>query len=251
MAHEINNPLAGIMQNSQLIYSRLTQAIPANDKVAADLGVSMAAINSYMTQRGILKQLQSIHHASQRITQIIENMLTFSKKSDLQRKESDPVTLMENTLALLKNDPVLNHRQHGHSVKIIREYASCLPKIFCETSKIQQVMFNLFKNAVESMNAKTYDNDAPQLTIRLKSGQAHLHIDVEDNGTGIDTETCKHIFEPFFTTKGFEKGTGLGLSISYFIIVDHHGGQMTVNSTPGKGTCFTVKLPFRSGNRTG
>nr|NJM02927.1 hypothetical protein [Desulfobacula sp.] len=111
-------------------------------------------------------------------------------------------------------------------------------------------MFNLLKNAAYSMNSKPYDNGAPKLIIRLKKGQSMVHIEIEDNGAGMDPETCKRVFEPFFTTKGPEKGTGLGLSISYFIIVDHHGGRMEVDSTPGKGTLFTVKLPFRSKDRS-
>ena len=107
----------------------------------------------------------------------------------------------------------------------VREYQSDLPGIFGKKTKIQQVLFNLFKNASQSMNAKTYTNETPKLIIRLKKGLAQVHIEVEDNGTG------------------------MGLSISYFIIADHHGGQMEVDSTPGKGTRFTVKLPFRSKNR--
>ncbi len=245
MAHEINNPLAGIMQNTQVIHNRLTKELPANDKAAEELGTSMAVITSFMEKRGVLNQLQHINQASQRIAQIIENMLSFSKKSDLQRKEVNLKELMDNTIELVNNDPDFKKQGELNPIEIIREYKSDLPKVFCEQTKIQQVLFNLFKNASESMNSKQYENETPKLTIRLKKGLTMAHIEVEDNGTGMDAQTCKHVFEPFFTTKGMEKGTGLGLSISYYIIVDHHGGQMEFDSTPGKGTRFTVKLPFR------
>ena len=73
-----------------------------------------------------------------------------------------------------------------------------------------------------------------------------VQIEVEDNGPGMDDKTRKKVFEPFFTTKESGRGTGLGLSVSYFIIVDDHGGEMSVDSTPGRGTVFSVKLPVRT-----
>lgn len=249
MAHEINNPLSGIMQNAQIIHNRLTRDIPANHDTAEELGTSMAVINSFMEKRGILRQLENIHQAGQHAAEIIENMLSFSKKSDLKRKEINLDDLIDTTLDLIKNDAGFKKKEGCQPIEIIREYNPDLPGIFGEKTKIQQVLFNLFKNASQSMNSKTYHNETPKLIIRLKKGLTQVHIEVEDNGTGMDPETCKRVFEPFFTTKGPEKGTGLGLSISYFIIADHHGGQMEVDSTPGKGTLFTIKLPFRSKNR--
>ncbi|MFA5905695.1 MAG: PAS domain S-box protein [Desulfobacula sp.] len=246
MAHEINNPLAGIMQNAQVIYNRLAKSLPANDKAAEESGTTMEAINSFMEKRGILRQLQNINLASQRVSKIIENMLSFSKKSDLIRKEADLEELIDNTIELVKNDTSFKKSCKIRPIEIVREYNKDLPKIYCEKSKIQQVLFNLIKNASESMNSKKYENENPKMILRLKKGRTNVHIGVEDNGTGMDAETCKHVFEPFFTTKGADKGTGLGLSISYFIIVDDHGGQLEVDSTPGNGTRFTVKLPFRS-----
>ena len=111
------------------------------------------------------------------------------------------------------------------------------------------MLFNLFKNASDAMNSKTYENDFPKLILRLKSGQGHVHILVEDNGPGIPREICQHIFEPFFTTKK-DKGTGLGLSISYSIITEDHGGHMEVETEPDKGTKFIIKLPFRQKDRS-
>ena len=250
MAHEINNPLSGIMQNAQIIHNRLTRDIPANHGTAEELGTSMAVIHSYMEKRGILRQLENIHQAGRHVSEITENMLSFSKKSDLQRTEINLEALIDTTLDLAKNDAGFKKREGFPSIEIIREYHPDLPGIYGEKTKIQQVLFNLFKNASQSMNSKTYADDTPKLTIRLKKGLTQVLIEVEDNGTGMDPETCKRVFEPFFTTKGPEKGTGLGLSISYFIIADHHGGQMEVDSTPGKGSLFTVKLPFRSKDRT-
>lgn len=246
MAHEINNPLAGILQNAQVIRNRLTQDLPANDIAAGESGTSMAAIKNFMEKRNILHQLDNIHQAGLRVVKIIENMLSFSKKSDLVRREVDLAELIDNTLELVKNDYCLKKKCDFKTMEIIRDYSKDLPAIFCEKSKIQQVLFNLFKNASESMISKKYENETPKLTLCLKKDPGNIHIEVEDNGPGMNEETRRRVFEPFFTTKGLDKGTGLGLSISYFIIVDDHGGEMSVDSTPGKGARFTIKLPFRS-----
>jgi len=84
----------------------------------------------------------------------------------------------------------------------------------------------------------------PKFHLRLKVVAKMLQIEVEDNGVGMDAETRKHIFEPFFTTKSVGQGTGLGLFISYYVVVEKHSGTLTVESTPGAGTCFTIQLPL-------
>lgn len=246
MAHEINNPLAGMIQNAQVIHNRLTKDLPANAAAARELDLSLPAIRRYMESRGILTHLDGITQAGMRAAKIIENMLSFAKKGDSSRKKVDLALLADKTLDLAKNDYGLKKAFDVKHMDLVREYSPDLPAVFCEESKIQQVLFNLFKNAAESMGGKTTEGDGPRLTIRLKQEDRMVCIEVEDNGPGMDEETRKRIFEPFFTTKGPEKGTGLGLSVSYFIIVDNHGGQMTVDSSPGKGARFTVRLPLRS-----
>jgi PAS domain S-box-containing protein len=245
MAHEINNPLAGMILNAQVIHNRLTKDLPANEAAARELNLSMPAIRRYMENRGILNHLDSITQAGLRAAKIIENMLSFSKKSDSFRKKVDLAVLADKTLDLAKNDHGLNKTCDAKHMDIVREYSPDLPEVFCEETKIQQVLFNLFKNASESMGGGTAEGERPRLIIRLKQEDLMVCIEVEDNGPGMDEETRKRIFEPFFTTKGPEKGTGLGLSVSYFIVVDNHGGQMTVDSSPGKGARFTVRLPLR------
>ncbi|MCP4761686.1 MAG: GHKL domain-containing protein, partial [archaeon] len=125
-------------------------------------------------------------------------------------------------------------------IEIIRKY-SPVPMVLCEGSKIQQVLFNILKNASQAMSLQKTNN--PKLILRLLKKEDMVLIEIEDNGPGMDEKTRKKIFEPFFTTKTLNKGTGLGLSVSYFIIVDDHGGEMKVDSAPGRGTTFRIKLP--------
>ena len=244
MAHEINNPLAGMIQNAQVIHNRLTQDLPANTDAADKYNISMDAIQKYMEERGILGQLNNIGAAGQRAARIIRNMLSFSKKSSSQRTRVNLPELIETTLELAQSDYNLKKQHDFKNIRIIREFSSDLPQVLCEESKIQQVLFNLIKNASESMGEDDAAREA-QLVIRLKNEFSQVSIEVEDNGPGMDEETRKRIFEPFFTTKSVDKGTGLGLSVSYFIVVDDHGGEMFVESQPGDGARFIVKLPLR------
>ncbi len=245
MAHEINNPLAGMMQSAQVIRNRMTKEIPANEKTAQALGTSVGTIKKYMEKRDILNQLANIRNAGQRAARIISNMLSFSKKSDSERREVDLSRLIDDTLDLAVNDYNLKKKYDFRSVEILKEFEPGLPTILCEQSKIQQVIFNIIKNASESMHQDKKAGKTPRIIFRLSQLADMVCIEVEDNGPGIDADIRKRIFEPFFTTKSVDKGTGLGLSVSYFIIVDDHGGEMEVKSKPGKGTNFIVKLPFR------
>jgi len=245
MAHEINNPLAGMMQNAQVAHNRLTMNIPANDILAEKLGTSMVVINEFMEKRGILTQLESINKTGLRTSKIINNMLSFARKSDSKRREIDLKILIDDTIELIKNDYDLKKKYDFNQVEIIKEFNNKTPKIFCEGSKIQQVLFNIIKNASEAMSSQSKKQ---KLTLRLFKIQNKVCIEIEDNGPGMNEKISKRIFEPFFTTKSADKGTGIGLSLSYFIIVDDHGGEMEVDSVLGKGTKFIIKLPFRSKN---
>ncbi len=245
MAHELNNPLAGMIQNAEVINNRLTKNLPANIKAAEELDISLASISEYMGKRGILNQLNHISQAGDRAAKIIRNMLTFSRKSGSIREQVNLPELVDATIELAQNDYNLKKHSDFKNIQIVREYSSKLPAILCEKSKIQQVLFNLFKNAAESMSEGERKEES-RLTIRLKEELSRVHIEIEDNGSGIDEKTRKRIFEPFFTTKSVDKGTGLGLSVSYFIVVDDHDGDMLIESKPGKGAKFIINLPLQS-----
>ncbi|MCD4719869.1 MAG: cache domain-containing protein [Desulfobacula sp.] len=244
MAHEINNPLAGMMQNAQVIHNRLTKNMPANDKIAKKIGTSMTIIKKFMEERNILHHLENINEAGIRAATVIKNVLSFAKKSDSNKNTQYLSHLIEKTLKLAQNDYDLKKRYDFKQIKITRDYDPDLPFVFCNGSKIQQVFFNIFKNAADAMHEGNLHHEKPILILRLLKDENMARIEIEDNGPGMDKETCKRIFEPFFTTKEVDKGTGLGLSVSYYIIVEDHKGEMSVESSPGKGTCFIIKLPL-------
>jgi PAS domain S-box-containing protein len=242
MAHEINNPLAGIIQNTQVIKNRLIRPLPANIEAARDCGIDLERLNDYMEKRNIFTMMNLVIDSGLRAAHIVENMLSFSRKSGHRKSTHYLHDIMENTLELVGNDYNLKKRYDFRNIHIHKDYRENAPPVVCEKNKIQQVFLNILKNGAEAMAEA--ETQAPQFFIRCyKEGEAAV-IEIEDNGPGMDRDTLKRIFEPFFTTKEVGLGTGLGLSVSYFIITEDHDGLMTVDAALGKGTLFTIKLPL-------
>jgi PAS domain S-box-containing protein len=245
MAHEINNPLAGIMQNVQVLRNRFLDATQKNKQVAEECNTHMEGIKAYTEQRGQLQAMDHIMDSANRAAEIVENMLSFSRKSEFEFELHDLADIMENAIELATKKYNLQKKQDFRQIEIVREYQEGLPQIPCERTKIQQVLLNLLANGAEAMSDGTNENENPRLVVRLRLEKEMACIEVEDNGPGMPEKVKKRVFEPFYSTKGVGQGTGLGLSISYFIVVDHHRGTMEVESAPGKGTTFIIHLPLQ------
>ena len=244
MAHEINNPLAGIMQNTQVIQNRLSGNLPKNQKAAEEIGTDMETIQAYIKSRGIEKMIDNISESGQRAARIVENMLNFSRKSESLYIPHDLRDLVDKTIELAANDYDLKKKYDFRNIKIVKEYDPQLPNVYCDSSKIQQVVFNILKNGVHAMADNKDRGIRPRLVLRLRKNGNMAVMEIEDNGPGMDDEVRKRVFEPFFTTKEVGRGTGLGLSISYFIVTKNHNGKMAVESTVGKCTRFIISLPI-------
>ncbi|MDY6905653.1 MAG: PAS domain S-box protein [Thermodesulfobacteriota bacterium] len=254
MAHEINNPVAGMMQNADVILRRLENDHPANHDAAASAGTTMAAIRAFLEKRGIVHQLELIHASGKQAARVVQNMLSFARKSGSQALPCSLATLIDNTIELAAHDYDLKKKYDFRNIVIDRRYDPELPAVFCEESKIQQVLLNIFRNGAEAMNAsrvRTGRPETPRFIVKTSHEEDHVVIEIGDNGPGMDKQTRKRLFEPFFTTKGVGEGTGLGLSVAYFIITENHGGEMEVHSSPGNGTTFVVRLPVDGVGRTG
>ncbi len=243
MAHEINNPLAGILQNLQVMRNRITHTTDRNTSAAESAGTSLEAIQAYMEDRELIKMMDSISEAGRRAAKIVDNMLSFSRKDEAYFAPNDIEEIIERSVELASNDYNLKKRFDFRHIQIIREIDSLDP-IPCESSQIQQVLLNLLSNSAQAIAEDLEGSPEPQITIRLKAEDDMALIEIEDNGPGMDAETRKRAFEPFFTTKDVGHGTGLGLSVSYFIITENHGGTMNLASTLGQGTCFSIRIPY-------
>lgn len=244
MAHEINNPLAGILQNMQVLESRLFKDNPKNIRAAGESGTTLEAIRGYLERRGLLATMHSIMDSGKRAARIVENMLNFSRKSDSGKLPQNIPALLDKTVDLVSNDYNLKEHYDFRQITIAREYDENLPSVPCNGNKLQQVFLNLIKNAAQAMAENPDKNKEILLKLRVREENDGIRVEIEDTGPGMPENTRKRVFEPFFTTREPGTGTGLGLSVSYFIITEHIGGTMTVESTPGHGTKFIIHLPF-------
>lgn len=208
IAHEINNPLTGI-----LVYASL---ITSDPKLAPELKPDM----------------DTIVRETQRCASIVKGLLDFSRETPPHKHPLILKTVLEEALNLVI------HQNLFHAITIKREFMAELPPVMADHNQIEQVFINLLLNAGQAMNG----SGELTITTGLVPGGASVYTAVKDTGCGIPDEHLGKIFDPFFTTKE-QNGTGLGLSVS-FGIVANHGGKIGVESVVGKGTAFTVILPL-------
>ncbi len=210
IAHELNNPINNIVLTAEALkedFSTLGQ------EEAQDL------IHDILVQ-------------SQRASEIVRNLLDFSRSEQPVSEPVDIVHILRDTLKLVQNQITLS------GVEVERDISSDLPIIHGNPKTLQQVFLNLFINAIQAMR----DGGILAVRARTENGGQWLKVEVADTGIGIDSEDLPHIFEPFYTTKEVGRGTGLGLSVSYSI-AQKHGGHIEVKSQKGEGSTFTVVLP--------
>jgi len=209
VAHELNNPLTGIVTYSNLLLER-AECDPTSQN-----------------------SIQKIANQANRCRDIIRGLLDFSRQRKPQTKPTDINFLINECVSLIEQQALF------HNVEIVKVFQKDLPLIVVDPSQIQQVYMNMIINAAEAM-----DGDG-RLTITTRLDPSHKYVDIEfsDTGNGISEENIEKIFEPFFTTKDVGHGTGLGLAISYGIVKEH-GGTISVESQVGLGTQFTISLPL-------
>ncbi len=239
MAHEINNPLGIILGAVQNAKRRLDPGMEKNLDLAGELGLDFKKLELYLEKRSIPFYLTSIKTASERAAGIVRKMLSFSRKSKSNKSIHNISEIIDNALDIASNDYDLKKKYDFKSFNIIREYEPNL-SVLCIETEIMQVILNIVTNAAHAIVDK---KKVPRIIIRTKNIATDCIIEIIDNGPGLDKKTQDKIFEPFYTTKAPGKGTGLGLSVSYFIITNNHNGSLSVESEPGKGAKFIIKMP--------
>jgi len=245
MAHEINNPLGGVLQNLQNIRRRVSPDLPANISAALEAGCTLDSIQNYLESRQVFQFLDSAIASGQRAAHIVSNMLEFSRQTESRREPVSLNDVLDKSLELASSDFDLKKRYDFRSISVIRHYEPDLPLARCSRTEIEQVLLNLLRNAAQAMSLKEYGEERPTITLRTFREGGSIVMEVEDNGPGMEESVRKRVFEPFFTTKHVGEGTGLGLSVSYFIVTNNHKGTFEVDSSPGRGARFTIRLPLR------
>ncbi len=180
------------------------------------------------------KYIGQIIDETTRVGRVVSDLLAFSRRSKPQRTNADLNAIIRSTLGILR------HRlELGNIVAYLRLCGS-LPPVECDGSQMQQVIMNLVMNGAEACHNKGKGT----VSIETRREDDSVVLEISDTGDGIPKDVLPKIFDPFFTTKGEVKGVGLGLSVVYGII-DAHGGDIEVNSTPGEGTRFKVTIPMK------
>ncbi len=245
MAHEINNPLGGIIQNANVIHNRLTDPdMPANIAAAQEVGITMGQISSFIQARKIAQGIERILASGKRASEIVDSMLAFSRKENGFRSAQNIDEIIDKCLELLTLDYDIKKSYDFKQINILREYQEYLPVVVCEAGKIQQVIINILKNSAEAMQEERIDDPCIILRLINCEDKNKIRIEIENNGLPLTEEMEKRIFEPFFTTKKASQGSGLGLSVSYFIITEVHGGDIWVEPSRDKGANFIIELPL-------
>ncbi len=244
IAHEISNPLSGILQNLQVLRNRLSGNLPKNRDEAEACGISFESIESYMRKREILEIIETLIDSGRMASDIVGDMLSFSRNHSPNHVPIDLTTLLDKSVRLAEKDYNMKKGYDFRDIEIIRLYDENMPHVSCNCQQIQQVFLNILLNCAQAMAEDRANRKRPKscLTLRAKYLDGTACIEIEDNGPGMEENILQNIFEPFFTTKKLGEGTGLGLWISHFIITQRHGGKISVESTPGKGSIFFIQL---------
>ncbi len=208
IAHEVKNPLTGILG-----YAQLTK-------------------RKFNTDDPLYKNLEVIEKETKRCRSIIDNLMRFARAEHAEKRPTNVVQTIRDAVA------IVDHQLGIKQVAIELDLPPQLPQVNANANQLQQVVMNLMINAQQALEGKP---GRVRVAARLEN-PGWLTIEVSDDGPGIPPEIQSRIFEPFFSTKGVGEGTGLGLSVSYGIIKDH-SGDITVRSVPGQGATFLITIP--------
>ena len=214
VAHEINNPLSGILNLSMVMQRMLKED-----------GVPPERMQEFR------RHLEQVTRETERVGRIVSDLLAFSRQSRPRIGKADLNEVVRSTLT------VIDHKIRQEGSQVALELEPDLPPVHGDAAQLQQVVLNLVMNAAEA----TPGGGALRVRTRSTSGAREVVLEVSDTGVGIPASILPKIFDPFFTTKEEAKGTGLGLAVVYGI-VEAHGGDIEVESEPGRGTTFRVKL---------
>ena len=218
VAHEVNNPLAGILTYARLVIKKLNK-LPCDPADRSEM----------------IENLLTIERESRRCGDLMRNLLTFARQTPSRRERNDLNLLVRDALTLV------HHQLELKGIELKVNLLENLSPVRCDSGQIRQVVLALVVNAVEAMP----DGGVLQVSTEIAPDGQTVYLRVLDTGVGIPVETLPHIFDPFFTTKETQQSTGLGLAVAHSI-VEQHGGEIVVNSTPGKGSEFRVRLPLEA-----
>lgn len=261
MAHEINNPINFIYGNLSHVsrYSEdLLNLLELYDRYypqpVPEIKAEKDKVDVEFLIADLPQILESMQVGADRISQIVKALRNFSRLDQAEKKPVDIHEGIESTLAIMQSR--LREKLNRPPIQVIKEYSK-LPKVECYAGQLNQVIMHILTNAIDAFeeqdrqNLSSFPTPIPEPTINIRTtvlttdkNPWAIQIYIADNAMGMSPAIQAKIFDPFFTTKPVGSGTGLGLAISYSIVVERHGGELYCQSTPGKGTQFTIEIPL-------
>ncbi len=246
VAHEINNPVGFVMSNTNTMeeylkditemlgkYRRLrTSETSERDALSKEIEAFEAEIDIDFVMNDMAKISMENKAGLQRVAKIIKDLKSFAHIDEAVTSLADVNALLEDTLNLVRNEI-------KYKAEVVREYGEVGP-IECHAGQLEQVFMNIMVNAAQAIEGKG------EIAVKTSQKDGEVVVQISDTGKGIPEDVMPRLFEPFFTTKEVGEGTGMGLSIAY-VIVEKHNGSIEAESEVGKGTTFTIRLPFESG----
>ncbi|MEL6320236.1 MAG: response regulator [Cyanobacteria bacterium J06626_14] len=252
IAHEINNPIGFVRGNVRELQRNLKDifehiSLYQQHDSTENITEHAEDIDLDFLLEDIPKMIESMAIGCDRIRDISHSLRTFSREDQNTLTPFNLHDGLESTLLILKHR--LKSKDDRPAIQVTKDYGD-LPKIECFPGQLNQVFMNILANAIdaieENYQKNSLDNtttEPSQIIIKTSATDEQVHIQIRDNGPGMPETVKQKIFDHLFTTKEVGKGTGLGLAISHQIVVEKHGGALTVNSNPGHGTEFRIMLP--------
>ncbi len=254
IAHEINTPIQYVGDNLRFLQKTVTkfsEVVEAYKQIVSEQGRCITreeidSLNELNRQTKIQHYLAESPNAVQealdgveRVRKIVLAMREFSHPSEKEKKLADINHGIETTIVISRNE-------WKYFTELETDLDPTLPMVYCQIDEINQVVLNMIINAVQSIqdDIPPGSDQKGKITISTQTSNDRVLIKVQDTGKGIPEDIKQRIFDPFFTTKGVGKGTGQGLSLAHQIIVQRHHGKISVDSTVGKGSIFTIELPI-------
>jgi signal transduction histidine kinase len=251
VAHEINTPIQYVGDSVQFLrsaYDDLTRVIddlqhsmaalsagPIRDALQAKLSGILEKYDVSFIRTEVPRAFDRTFDGVERVTTIVKAMKEFAHPDDEEQSPADLNHAIETTLLVASNE-------YKYVAKVHTDFAA-LPPVVCNIGELNQVFLNLIVNAAHAIHDAGKDSETGEIHIGTSLDQHMAVIRVRDNGCGIPEDNISKLYDPFFTTKEVGRGTGQGLSIAHSILVDKHGGDISVSSRVGHGTEFIIRVP--------
>lgn len=254
MAHEINTPIQFVGDNTRFLqeaFADLNSVIKAYESLATTIAFNDADNELLIKVKHLSDEVEVDYLVDEvpnaikqtldgieRVSKIVLSMKEFSHPGSDQKEVIDISHAIQSTITVSRNE-------WKYNAELITDFDESMTAVPCFAGELNQVVLNIIINASHAINDSKKEQDSlGTITICTRQEKNYAVIQISDTGTGMPASVRKRIFEPFYTTKGVGKGTGQGLAIAYSVIVEKHGGKLDVESTPGKGTTFTIRLPM-------